>query len=90
MQNAQDVASKIENAFDSLNTLLGDNSIKAASSQGKKMMSQQKNLLKTLDSMGPNIKNANVFFYLMSKRFTDNYSEQNIFIILQFKGTDFF
>ena len=41
--------------------MLGDNSIKEVSSQGKKMMSQQKNLLKTLDSMGPNIKNANVF-----------------------------
>lgn len=56
-----DVASKIENAFDNLNTLLGDNSIKAVSSQGKKMASQQKNLLKTLNNMGPNIKNAKNF-----------------------------
>jgi len=56
-----DVASKVENAFDNLNALLGDSSFKEVSSQGKKMMSQQKNLLKTLNSMGPNIKNAKGF-----------------------------
>ena len=56
-----DVASKIENAFDNLNTLLGDENLKDVSSQGKKMVSHQKNLLKTLNSMGPNIKNAKNF-----------------------------
>lgn len=56
-----DVASKVENAFDNLNALLGDSSFKEVSSQGKKMMSQQKKLLSTLNSMGPNIKNAKGF-----------------------------
>tara|TARA_X000000368_G_C23051288_1_gene721524 strand:+ start:1555 stop:2064 length:510 start_codon:yes stop_codon:yes gene_type:complete len=56
-----DVADKLENAFDNLQKLLGDDSLNNITTHSKKMVSQQKNLLNTVNSMGPNIKNAKKF-----------------------------
>ena len=56
-----DVADKLENAFNNLQTLLGDDSLNNITTHSKKMISQQKNLLDTVNSMGPNIKNAKNF-----------------------------
>lgn len=53
--------SKIEDAFDNIKTLLGDESLSKMSEHSKDMVAQQKELLNIVNSMGPNIKNASKF-----------------------------
>ena len=51
-------AVKMEEAFNDLNNLLGDNGIKDVTTSTKNLINQQKELMKTLNEMGPSLKEA--------------------------------
>ena len=48
-----DYAATMEQAYDNLQTMLGDDGIKSITSETKKLVNQQKDLMKTLNSMAP-------------------------------------
>ena len=48
----------MEQAYDNLQTMLGDDGIKSITSETKKIVNQQKDLMKTLNSMAPVLNTA--------------------------------
>ena len=48
----------MEEAFNDLSNLLGDNGIKNVTTSTKNLINQQKELMKTLNEMGPSLKEA--------------------------------
>ena len=53
-----DYAATMEQAYDNLQTMLGDDGIKSITSETKKLVNQQKDLMKTLNSMAPVLNTA--------------------------------
>lgn len=53
-----DYAATMEQAYDNLQTMLGDDGIKSITSETKKLVTQQKDLMKTLNSMAPVLNTA--------------------------------
>ena len=53
-----DYAATMEKAYDNLQTMLGDDGIKSITSETKKLVTQQKDLMKTLNSMAPVLNTA--------------------------------
>ena len=53
-----DYAATMEQAYDNLQTMLGDDGIKSITSKTKKLVNQQKDLMKTLNSMAPVLNTA--------------------------------
>ena len=53
-----DYAATMEQAYDNLQSMLGDDGIKSITSETKKLVNQQKDLMKTLNSMAPVLNTA--------------------------------
>ena len=53
-----DYAATMEQAYDNLQTMLGDDGIKSITTETKKLVSQQKDLMQTLNSMAPVLNTA--------------------------------
>ena len=53
-----DVAAKMEDAYNNLNKMMGDGSMKSMASETKKLVAQQKDLMTTLHSMTPALNSA--------------------------------
>ena len=53
-----DYAATMEQAYDNLQSMLGDDGIKSITSETKKLVTQQKDLMKTLNSMAPVLNTA--------------------------------
>lgn len=53
-----DYAATMEQAYDNLNKMLGEGGMKSLTTETKKLVSQQKNLMGTLSSMAPVLTNA--------------------------------
>ena len=53
-----DYAATMEQTYDNLQTMLGDDGIKSITSETKKLVNQQKDLMKTLNSMAPVLNTA--------------------------------
>ena len=53
-----DYVATMEQAYDNLQTMLGDDGIKSITSETKKLVTQQKDLMKTLNSMAPVLNTA--------------------------------
>tara|TARA_B100001093_G_scaffold251785_1_gene241114 strand:+ start:570 stop:1325 length:756 start_codon:yes stop_codon:yes gene_type:complete len=56
--NYVDQAATLENAYDNLDGILGKDGIKKLTNETQYLLSQQKNLAKTMESMAPLVKNA--------------------------------